>query len=414
MPASPVPAEDGSPGSPARPGPSGSRPVPSGSSAPLEPEGSGGGQRPSPGWLAAAKALPWRPVLLSFLAARAVVLAALALSQLIPDQDRRDGLLGWDAGWYLQIAEDGYQGLPPEGRRFFPLLPLLARALGLPLGGHPGAALLLLANAGAIAYALLAHRIALRVGLGKPVADRVPWVIAFAPAGFVLAMGYTEALFGVLVCVVLLGARSRRWGWVAAAGLLAGTLRPTGVVLIVPIVLEAARHLPEARPREWLARAVAAAAPAIGLAAYLVWAGRAFGDPLEPLLVHTDPGLRGGVLRNPLATLGEAVASLRAGMFFEAAPLLHLLWAGLAVTLLVLGWRRLPLSYTAFSAALLVLGLTAQGFTSFERYAASAVPLLLVGAQLLSTPRRRVLAMSVGAVTLAGYATLAFIHAYVP
>ncbi len=362
--------------------------------------------------LVSLRQLPWRPVLLSFLAARLVILVALWVSAAIP-ASTRDGLLGWDAGWYLRIAQDGYDGLPAEGHRFFPLLPILGYAFGVPLGDNPGLAMLLLTNASAIAYALLATRLAMREGLDQSAADRVPWVVAFAPAGFVLVMGYTEALFGVLVCAALLAARGRRWWLAAVAGALAGLLRPTGVVLVLPMLLEALG--PRAvEGSERTARCAAVLAPIAGLASYLCWSWFRFGAPLDPLIAQTEPGLRGGLLLNPLDPIGRVFETMLGGPADQLAPVAHLPWVCLSVALLIVGRNRLSLSSFAFSAVMVLLGLTARDYASFERYASSAVPLLIVAASLLTTPARRIISLAIAALALTGYSIAAFLHLYVP
>src|SRR3954452_638914 len=98
-------------------------------------------------WLLAAA-----PTLLtSWLVARGIVAGSLALSSYLRSQGtdaagsnpfpHATGLLGWDAAFYRDIASLGYGGLPDEARRFYPLLPLSVRVLGL---GHAAGPVLLL------------------------------------------------------------------------------------------------------------------------------------------------------------------------------------------------------------------------------------------------------------------------------
>ena len=53
--------------------------------------------------------------------------------------------LRWDAGWYLQIAENGYSYSPRAGAEaqqnivFFPAYPMATRVVGLLLGNGPSA-----------------------------------------------------------------------------------------------------------------------------------------------------------------------------------------------------------------------------------------------------------------------------------
>lgn len=355
--------------------------------------------------------------------ARAIVLLALYLAHSLEPPRHTENLLGWDAQWYRDIAEHGYSALPHEAIRFFPLLPILGRILSLVLPGDSGVALLVLANAAAVAYGALARHIAVRDGLGPDAARCVPWAVALCPAGFVLVMGYTEALYGVLVCCVLLATRSRRWPAAMACGLLAGLLRPTGILLTVPIMIEALssrsdrRLQPDAAHADqpsgfW--RAAAPLGPAAGLLMFVAWCGIARGDALAPFRAQTAPTLRGGILVNPFRTVLDAAEMAADGHLEAAAPLIHLLWAILAGVLLVVCARRLPLSYTAFAACTLVLAVTSRGLSSFERYAGSAVPLLLAGSTLLTTRSRRLVAVIVGCLAMACYCFEAMRHGYVP
>ena len=364
---------------------------------------------------------PWPDLLASWLTVRAVVLLALVMSTLL----RRElqarygvqlpttGLLGWDADWYRRIAESGYDGAGRESLRFFPAFPLLVRVVSWPLGGSVPAALLLLANGSAIGYAWLVHRLALREGLGDQVARRAVWVLALAPAGFVLVMGYTEAVYGVLVVGVFLAARDRRWLLVAGLGLVAGASRPTGVLLALPVLVEACRALRGAPVRDLAVRALAVAAPAAGLASYLLWVGVNYGDARLPFSLQSDRRLRGGTFYNPIPELWR-VASGAAAHDGPVTILMHLPVLITCVALTVVVARRLPASYTAFTLATLALALTAKRLSSFERYTGSAVPLLLAAALVVTGNTRPKVALVLGGVSLAGYALLAFTRLLVP
>jgi hypothetical protein len=85
-----------------------------------------------------------------------------------------------------------------------------------------------------------------------------------------------------------------------------------------------------------------------------------------------------------------------------------------AVVLVVICFQRLPASYGAFALVTLASAVTSNNLDSFERYALSAFPLVIVVALLIDRPwvERTVLGVSAAAMT--AYATLAFVHAYVP
>src|SRR4029453_11424792 len=110
----------------------------------------------------AVAAVPWA-------IARVLVVASLALSRHLFDEIGRgprpvqlgQGLFAWDAAYYRAIAEHGYDGLSNASLRFFPLVPLLSRGLGVVFGGNEAVALIVIANVSALVFAALLHRLAL-------------------------------------------------------------------------------------------------------------------------------------------------------------------------------------------------------------------------------------------------------------
>ena len=374
---------------------------------------------PASHWQRVRGLAPWPDLLASWLAARIVVGVSLLLVRYLQQElQARDGihlrtvsLLGWDAAWYDRIATSGYDSQQPQALRFFPLVPLLARGFGTLLGGHPGLALLLLANLGALVYAAALHRLALAEGLGETTARRTLWVAALAPAGFVLVMGYTEAVYGVLVTTAFLAIRAKRWGVAAGLGLLAGTSRPTGVLLALPAAIEGFRGLRPAGVRQLLGRGSAVLAPVVGLASYLVWNQLHGGNWRRPFSIQTRSSLRGGLLVDTHHQLGRALTQLP-GHLAHTTP--HLPWVPVGLALLVVVARRLPASYTAFAAANLVLALTAQELSSFERYLFGAVPLVFAAAMVSGGRLRSTLLLAVAPALLGAYATMAFLRIYTP
>ena len=165
------------------------------------------------------------------------------------------------------LAIGGYGSQPRDALRFFPLLPQVVHYLGL--GGHAaGPILLIVTNVAALAYGVLFARLLRVEGVDPGTIVRAQWLLALAPPAFVLVMGYTEAVFGLLAVGMFLGLRTKRWPLAVACGLLAGLCRPVGVLLVLPALVEA-----------WQARGSAAASPAraggrsAGRARRSIWAG---------------------------------------------------------------------------------------------------------------------------------------------
>lgn len=369
------------------------------------------------GWPHRVLALLTSPGVVSWVAARLAVLAALAFARyLVSNLGAEDpagrppsGLVGWDASWYLRIIESGYQHLPWESLRFFPLLPLLAKVVSPVLGAR--VALLVVVNLASLGAGLLIERLARHETGDRALSGRAAWFLAFLPPAFVLVMGYAESLLIFLGLATFLSLRTKRWGWAAAAGLLAGLCRPLGVLLVLPALIEAARDLRHAGPGERLRRALAVVAPGAGGLAYLGWSWVAHGDPMRPLRLQQEYDRRGG-FENPVTRLAEAARQLVDGADLGSG--LHFPWAIGFLVLLVVCFRRWPASYGAYAAAVLLVALSAGNLDSLERYGLSAFPLVLALAGLLRVGWLERVALTLAAAGLIVYATLAFLGAYVP
>lgn len=372
-----------------------------------------------------------RAALPGWVAARVITLVALGVAALarprwpveLPPTERfaRGGLLGWDADWYRRIALGGYDGVPEQGLRFFPLLPEVARIVGFGTSVGVGIALLALANGPALGVGALASRLTRMEGGDADLGRLAATLVALAPPAFVLVMGYTEA---IALCALLGGiVAARRGTWWAAAGcgLVAGLARPTGVLLAVPLAVLAVlgpdgsgdaedTGLRQAGWGDRARRAVAVASPAIGAAPYLLWAQIDRGDWYAPYRVQSMAGLRGDFV-DPFTRVWRAVATLAGGGVGVDA---HDLWVPVALVLLVPAVRRWSPALAALAVVTTVVALSAENLGSFERYVwASVVPVLTV-AWLCRGPLARRVAPAVAGAGMAVLATLAFLGYYVP
>ena len=348
-------------------------------------------------------------VIARLLVALGFMVALVASDELRPGKrpfQIRQGLFCWDAAFYRDIADYGYHGVAREGLRFFPLLPLASRALALPLLGNVGVALLALVNVAALVAGVLLYRIALYETHDRAVATRAAWLLALLPPATVLVLGYAEALLLVFAISFFLCIRTDRWWLAVVFGVLAGLARPVGMTLLVPAVIEALRHR-----RRLLSRVPAIVAPVIGGGLYLAWVGHVYGDWKLPLRLQNATDLRGG-WANPLATVWHAVHSLvHGGKLGEG---LHVPWIAVFAVLLVIAFRTLPFSYSAWSAVLLVSALTGHTLGSFERYGLGAFPLVIALAIAIRPPLVERAALIASGAALAGFTALAFVGAFVP
>ena len=362
----------------------------------------------------------------AWLASRALVLGAyLIASQAVAHgllhkataQARLDqGLLSWDAGWYRAIATQGYGGLGRESARFFPLWPELARGvhhLGVPLPW------VLVGGASLLWWAALIAIDQLGAALGQNARRRATaiWLLCLTPGAIASVLGYSEPLLVVLVASTLTllyasgsagSTRSGRWLAIALLGALAGASRPIGVLLVIPIAMEAWRH----RGRGWMlgAQLVAILGPMIGMGAFLLWVRHVFGDALLPLRVQTE-SVHHGSLSDPVTGILHGIALASHG---HLSALLHLPWVAVAVVALVLGVRRLPLSATLYGSAIVIVALGGQNLDSFERYLLAAPTIFFVMAGWLHLRWIRIAVLVALAVGLMGSSVLVFADYLVP
>ncbi len=142
----------------------------------------------------------------------------------------------WDVLRITAVAVSGYA--PDNGSATnFPLLPLAIHWLSF-ITGDTLVAGLILSNVAAMAALALLYRLT-RSLRDDATARRAAILLAFFPTAFFLFMPYTESLFLTLAVGAIFAARQRRWGW---AGLLAGAAALTrilGVLLVLPLAVEA-------------------------------------------------------------------------------------------------------------------------------------------------------------------------------
>lgn len=319
----------------------------------------------------------------------------------------------WDSEWYLLIAERGYGadeaflGRPVAYRRgddsgFFPLYPLLVRLVAR--AGLPSlAAGVLVSNLMLLLAAALLHDLARRES-DDETAGRAVWLLLSFPTSFFLSAVYAES---TLLAATFLALWLLRSGRPASAGLSAAAAalaRPTGVLVLLPLLVDAwgdARAGAPAAPadveragarpegggtRRGLARAARTAALVLPTAAALgLWSlfcRSLYGEWL-PFVTRQERWR--GAMSGPWRAFAR---------FFEA-PQIHgahhsaidFACAAALVLSIPWMWRRLRRSDAAYGSAAILLPLTST-LWSFTRFAAVIYPVPLLLARWARTSER--------------------------
>ncbi len=354
----------------------------------------------------------WAFVFAVFLSSRLLFLVAGALAAaLLPQADPAGDPLGpggflghwarWDGAWYAEIATEGYGERAPASTAFFPLYPMLVR-LGTVLWGGPALWGVLISLASTLFALFFVYRIAEKLYDARA-ARAATLCLAFFPTAFFLNALYTEALFLALTAGTLWAALVRRDFLVAGLlGGLAAATRNVGVLLLVPLLLEWARHRREFGSRGILGMTLVPA----GLVAYAAYLWARFGDPLVFARQQGDYWNR--EVSGPLATLGDAWRAAGVGMEYvsdpatlflanDATPALeasNVLNLGFLVFFLVValaGLFVLPPGLSVYAAALVLLPVLTPSprfpLMSLPRFVLGALPVFLVLGYFLSRSR---------------------------
>ena len=334
-------------------------------------------------------------------------LAAASLPQADPAGDPLEpaGPLGywahWDGAWYAEIVAEGYGERAPASTAFFPLYPALVK-LGTVIGGGPALCGVLVSLVSTLFALFFVYRIAEKLYDGRA-ARAATLCAAFFPTAFFLNAVYTEALFLALTAGASWAALVRRNLLLAGLlGALAAATRSVGVLLVVPLLWEWARHRRELGWRGLLAVGLVPA----GLAAYAGYLGARFGDPMAFAQQQGEYWNREA--SGPLATLGDAWEAAGIGLEYvldpatlflgtdatpalEASNVLNLAFLVFFGLVALVGLFVLPPGLSIYAVLLVLLPVLTPSprfpLMSLPRFALGTFPVFLVLGYLLSRSR---------------------------
>jgi Mannosyltransferase (PIG-V) len=345
--------------------------------------GSGGAPGPGPGLF---DRVAWRDAALIWAIQHALLVAITYVGGsliLIPSySDRRlpwSSLLHpwvtWDADIYARIAREGYDKFWLT--RFFPLLPALEHVLSPLAAGNPAAAGVLISNVACLgAFGVV--RVLAERELGREAARRSVLYLALFPTSFFFAAGYPEALFVLLSAASFLTLRRGRWVTAGALAGMAALARPVGVLLVVPIAVEALQRVRagKLRPgsRQIVPVLVGLALPVAAVAGFSYYLSRRFGTLTAIAQAQNADGAPGsgkGLTWPWVGFLRAGRALVQSGFDPNFHQVHILLDAGFTLALIALTiatFRRLPLPYVLYAWAVLALLICTPGHNWYALY----------------------------------------------
>jgi hypothetical protein len=347
-----------------------------------------------------------------WLASRVVLFLITYLVQAVISWRHHTGLvLPWDMiiRWrefdaidYTYIALHGYNSLYRSA--FFPLYPaLIALVNFLFLGRQAVLAAMIVNNVGALIGSVGLVFLAMRESNRYDVARWTLLAFFAYPLAFFLAAPYSEGLFLASFAWCLWATRQRIWWLAALLSLTASLTRITGIVLVIPMLIEFIRTMEWGKRiniRDVQTRVVSGvllviAAPlAFGL--FMLYLGRTIGDPLG--FYHAQVFFGHSTLFYPVG-LVEGIHFYLSRPFLSFTQMRQMIdflpLVGLTA-IAIIAARKQPLAYTVLVLELFVLAtqspkILSPGnavFVSAGRYMMMALPsFLIIGRWFARSPK---------------------------
>ncbi|HEX8097875.1 MAG TPA: mannosyltransferase family protein, partial [Pyrinomonadaceae bacterium] len=340
---------------------------------------------------------------------------SISLDRLSPARTLRPLAGRGDGGWYIGIAEHGYEKIPfTSGHHnwaFFPLYPLTLRAAAAVTGGYALTGMALSSVFLLLALVIL-HKLCLSYGCDQATADRAVFYAAAFPTSYFYSLPQTESLFLLLTVGSFYAAVRERWTLAGVCGALASATRFVGVLMLPTLLL-----LYWQRRRTTLrASALGILLSPLGVPAYALYLRWITGNAFAFRDAHAAWGRgRTGLFITPLweyLTHPSEVAPPTGGGNF------NLLHVAAALTAFACGYkllRRREWALSFYTLASIIIPLTTLSVMAATRYVMVIFPVYVVlGAAgqrpVLDQTIRSLLLVLFGIMTLlfAAYFNLAF------
>jgi hypothetical protein len=286
----------------------------------------------------------------------------------------------WDAGWYLDIAKNGYSlslisDLPRNidpgqiNFGFFPLYPLCISFVSRIIGGHFLVSALLVSNTCLVFAAHLLYKL-VRIDWPEQDARRAVLYLFLFPVSFILSAAFAESLFLFLSVALFYSLRKENFvlGFLAGIGL--GLCRPAALFM-VPAVALALAIAPRLNGKKIALSFLVCAGIPLGYFLFSLFCYRATGD--WSFYTHLKQAAWGAAWKNPLLLLAHCLFGADMTVTINGFAIA----AGSA--LLVLAWKKTGIVYAFLGLLLLLMPLTAGEMVirGMLRYTAAVFPLFL-------------------------------------
>lgn len=341
----------------------------------------------------------------------------------------------WDGTWYSLVAENSYDPGMSATAAFFPLYPWLMQ-LGSDLTGMPIETVGWIVSKLAFLGALVMTYKLVQLDFSEKIARWTLVALAVFPTAFFFSAIYTESLFLFLAVTTLWAARKNDWLLAVIMAFFATMTRSAGIMLGLPMaVLFVQQHGTDVR--RWFPKAFLGLVPPLGLAIFgwflqrrglefLDWQDqqwqwnrfsahpgrtfqcvfqgceetvRSFGGTYEATVHPVSFRWMGELVDNPTWSY---VTSSEFRYMVGQSQVLDVTVTIAAIVLILIGLKKLPLWYSAWTIPPMIVPLLAPSsvfpLMSMPRFVLPLIPLFVMAVLLLQNHRK----LAIGLATVSG------------
>lgn len=337
--------------------------------------------RSSDSWVACTRFIRhYSPTLVAFAASRLLICAVVVFSNyVLMSRDATPRTLltvltHWDGGWYMSVAQHGYNYIPGQqsNMAFFPLYPALIWLADQVIPDMRVAAVLV-SNLLFLGAALFFQRL-VELDYRNPRVVRASILfLMFTPVGFYFSSAYAESTFLFLAIGSLLAARKGHWLIACGCGMLLTATRNIGFWITFPLLFEYVRQMwrPEIGIRSLIhPRILLFGLIPLGLMAFMFYCYQRYGDPFA--YVHASAAW-GRKLALPTRTVETILTAPPFYQWFFSGAIL------IPITLWIVGFfLRVRPEYLVFTGLLLLTYVSANNAEGMPRFVTVLFPLYIV------------------------------------
>jgi len=281
-----------------------------------------------------------------------------------------------DGGWYIAIAQKGYEQSAFDNERvhnwaFFPLFPLAIR-MAAGLTGEYLLTAIALSNIFLFLALYVLHKTVLAFGYDQEIADRTVFYTSFFPAGYFFSLPWTTSLFLLTLTASFWAAKREKWWWAGTFAGLASATHYSGIFVFPSILI---LYWQSTRPLKFRASAFGLLLAPAGLLAFMAYLYKVTGNAFAFADAQSAWRVRWGLFLRPLYAFLISPFALAEGWNFR---LLNFAAATMALTCgFVLLKRREP-ALAFFTLISVIIPLSTLTLEAHARYVMVLFPVYIV------------------------------------